>query len=92
VLGGGVKPVIKSASSQGGAVAREVMIATPAVRNMIREGKTHQIYSAIQAGGQHGMVSMDQSLAQLVQRKVLSYDEAVQKCRDLEEFNRLVGR
>ena len=42
------------------------MVATPAVRNLIREGKTHQIYSMLQAGGRYGMVTMDMSLAQLV--------------------------
>ena len=42
------------------------MVATPAVRNLIREGKTHQIYSMLQAGGKYGMVTMDMSLAQLV--------------------------
>ena len=43
-------------------VATEVLGATPAIRNLIREGKTHQIYSAMQAGSQHGMHTMDQSL------------------------------
>ena len=43
-------------------VATEVLVPTPAVRNLIREGKTHQIYSALQTGGQHGMQTMDTSL------------------------------
>ena len=42
------------------------MIATPGIRNLIREGKTHQIYSAMQAGAQHGMHTLDQHLAELV--------------------------
>ena len=45
------------------------MVATPAIRNLIREGKTHQIYSMLQAGGQYGMVTMDMSLAQLVRSR-----------------------
>ena len=49
-------------------VATEVLVATPAIRNLIREGKTHQIYSAMQAGAQHGMHTIDQHLAELVKR------------------------
>ena len=43
-----------------------VLIATPAIRNLIREGKTHQIYSSMQAGAQFGMQTLDQNLAELV--------------------------
>ena len=49
----------KTADGQGRAVATEVLVATPAIRNLIREGKTHQIYSAMQAGQKHGMHTMD---------------------------------
>ena len=56
----------KTADGRGRVVATEVLIATPAIRNLIREGKTHQIYSAMQAGAQHGMHTMDQHLAELV--------------------------
>ena len=45
------------------------MVATPAIRNLIREGKTHQIYSMLQAGGRYGMVTMDMSLVQLVRQR-----------------------
>jgi hypothetical protein len=48
------------------------MVATPAIRNLIREGKTHQIYSMLQAGGRYGMVTMDMSLAQLVKQRAAS--------------------
>jgi twitching motility protein PilT len=68
------------------------MMATPAVRNLIREGKTHQIYSAMQAGAEHGMVTMDQSLAGLVRRGAVSYEEGLEKCHHVEDFNRLCGR
>jgi twitching motility protein PilT len=96
-LAGAVRGVVcqtllKTADGEARAVAVEVMIATSAVRNLIREGKTHQIYSAIQAGAQHGMISMDQSLATLVKKKKITYDEALQRCQNVEEFNRLVGR
>src|SRR5665811_2074902 len=56
----------KTADGRGRAVATEVLVATPAIRNLIREGKTHQIYSALQAGARHGMHTMDQHLVELV--------------------------
>ncbi len=84
--------LLKTVDGDGRVVACEVMVATSAVRNLIREGKTHQIYSSIQAGSQHGMVAMDQSLAHLVKNGKVSYDEAVSRCSNVQEFNRLVGR
>src|SRR6266511_765747 len=58
--------LLQTVDGQGRVVAAEVLIATPAVRNLIREGKVHQIYSAMQAGGRVGMQTMDAALAQLV--------------------------
>ncbi len=58
--------LLPRASGKGRVVACEILVATPAVRNLIREGKTHQIYSAMQAGAKFGMVTMDQMLAHLV--------------------------
>ena len=55
--------LIPTADGKGRAVACEVMVATPAIRNLIREGKVHQIYSSMQAGGRFGMQTMDMSLA-----------------------------
>jgi twitching motility protein PilT len=77
---------------KGRAVATEVMVATPAIRNLIREGKTHQIYSAMQAGAQHGMHTMDQHLADLVNKGRISYETGLEKCHHIEDFNRLTGR
>jgi twitching motility protein PilT len=78
---------------QGGgrAVAAEVMVATPAIRNLIREGKTHQIYSAMQAGGKYGMQTMDQSLALLVSRGVITMEVALERCANEEDLRRLSG-
>ena len=74
-------------------VATEVLVATPAIRNLIREGKTHQIYSAMQAGAKHGMQTMDQHLAELVQaRPDQPRRPALEKCHHVEDFNRLCGR
>ena len=67
-------------------------MATPAIRNLIRDGKTHQIYSALQAGGRHGMQTMDQHLADLVRRGYISYDKGLERCHHVEDYNRLCGR
>ncbi|MGI8575660.1 MAG: PilT/PilU family type 4a pilus ATPase [Egibacteraceae bacterium] len=84
--------LLKTVDGQGRVAATEVMIATPAIRNLIREGKTHQMYSSIQAGKQYGMVTMDQSLATLVQQGKVTYDAALEKCNNVADFNRLCGR
>jgi len=76
----------------GRAAATEVLIATPAIRNLIREGKTHQIYTALQAGAGLGMQTMDQHLAQLVKGGAISYEAALEVCHSVEEFSRLAGR
>jgi len=82
----------KTADGRGRAVATEVLVATPAIRNLIREGKTHQIYSALQAGARHGMHTMDQHLAELVKGGRITYETALEKCNNVEDFNRLSGR
>jgi twitching motility protein PilT len=79
-------------SGRGRVVACEVLVATPAVRNMIREGKTHQIYSAMQAGAQYGMQTMDQSLAALVRSGKVSFNAALERCADKDELCRMAGR
>jgi twitching motility protein PilT len=82
----------KTRDGHGRAVATEVLVATPAVRNLIREGKTHQIYSAMQAGAKHGMHTMDQHLADLVMKGRITYEMGLEKCHHVEDFNRLSGR
>jgi twitching motility protein PilT len=84
--------LLKTADGNGRALAAEVMIATPAIKNLIREGKTHQMYSMIQSGRQHGMVAMDQSLADLVRMGKVRYEEALERCSNVADFNRLCGR
>ena len=61
--------LVPTADRQGRAMALEIMVATPAIRNLIREEKLHQIYSAMQAGQKFGMQTMNQSLAGLVQKR-----------------------
>ena len=84
--------LLKTVDGKGRVVATEVLVATPAIRNLIREGKTHQIYSAMQAGAKHGMATMDQHLAELVKKGKVSYDQALEKCHHVEDFQRLSGR
>jgi twitching motility protein PilT len=96
-LAGAIQGVVsqtlcKTADGKGRVVATEVMTATPGIRNLIREGKTHQIYSQMQAGAKHGMHTMDQHLAELVRTGQVSYEHALDKCHHVEDFNRLLGR
>ena len=82
----------KRSDAPGRVVATEVMVATPAIRNLIREGKTHQIYSAMQAGANQGMHTLDQHLADLVRVGKISYEAGLEKCHHIEDYNRLTGR
>jgi twitching motility protein PilT len=77
---------------KGRTVAVEVLVATPAVRNLIREGKTHQIYTSMQAGGKFGMQVMDQHLAQLVKQNKITYETGLEHSHHVDEFNRMTGR
>ena len=84
--------LVPTVDGKGRVVACEILVATPAVRNLIREGKTHQIYTSMQAGGKHGMQVMDQHLAELVKNHKITYDAALERAHHVEEFNRLAGR
>ena len=84
--------LLKTVDGSGRVLAAEVMVATPAIRNLIREGKTHQMYSMLQSGKSHGMVSMDQSLAELVKAGKVRYEDALEQCTSVPDFNRLCGR
>jgi twitching motility protein PilT len=83
--------LLQTADGLSRAVACEVLICTPAVRNLIREGKVHQIYSIMQAGGRFGMQTMDQALANLVKEGKISQQLAYERSHDPEELNRLIG-
>ncbi|MEA2435305.1 MAG: twitching motility protein PilT [Actinomycetota bacterium] len=84
--------LLPTSDGKGRVVAAELLLATPAVRNLIREGKTHQIYTSMQAGGKFGMQVMDQNLAELVKKGKITYEMALERCHHVEEFNRLTGR
>ncbi len=73
-------------SGEGRILATEVMVATPGVRNLVREGEIEQIPTLLQTGAQHGMKTMDKCLKELYQKHMISYDMAVSKVKNLEEF------
>ena len=74
----------------GRVVAAEILIANPAVRNIIREGKSHQLDAVIQTGAEQGMQTMDRTLANLVQNGTITYDSAREFAVDLTELERLL--
>lgn len=78
--------LVPVASGDGRCVAAEVLVCTPAMQNLIRGAKTHQIYSLMQTGAQFGMQTMDQSLAALVKSGEVSQGMALDRCRSEEDF------
>lgn len=74
----------------GRIAAAEILVATPAVRNIIREGKTHQLEAVIQTGAEFGMQSMDKTLVSLVHNGTISYDDARTVAVDIDELERLM--
>jgi twitching motility protein PilT len=83
--------LLPTADGAGRCVATEILVPTPAVRNLIREGKTHQIYSVLQTGGSHGMQTMDAALAQLARTGKITRQLAEARAHSPEEFRRLIG-
>jgi len=74
----------------GRVMAMEIMVATPAIRNLIREEKIHQMYSALQAGARYGMQTMNQSLVDLVRRRLITREDAVNRSTLPDEFMQLL--
>lgn len=74
----------------GRIAAAEILIANPAVRNIIREGKSHQLEAVIQTGAEFGMQSMDHTLVSLIRAGTISYEEARNFAVDLDELDRLM--
>jgi twitching motility protein PilT len=84
--------LVKRQDGSGRTVVCEVMFATAAIRNLIREGKNHQIPSFMQSSGQDGMLTFDQHLAQRVMEGAISYEQGLGLCHAPEEYKRLAGR
>ncbi len=84
--------LIPRLDGKGRVLAAEVMISTPAIRNLIREDKIHQIYSQMQVGQtKHGMQTMNQSLLNLYMRKLISLDDALGRSMDPEELRQMMS-
>ena len=83
--------LLPTADGMGRVVACEVLVPTPAIRNLIREGKTHQIYAAVQTSGAVGMQTMDADLARLVRAGKITRSLAEQRASVPEELKRLLG-
>jgi len=83
--------LLPTADGAGRVAACEVLLATPAIRNLIREGKTHQIYSSLQTGGSIGMQTMDAALATLVRAGKITQQMAESRSSTPEELRRLLG-
>ncbi|MDX6690964.1 MAG: twitching motility protein PilT [Solirubrobacteraceae bacterium] len=83
--------LLPTADGAGRVAACEVLLATPAIRNLIREGKTHQIYSSLQTGGNMGMQTMDAALATLVRAGKITAKLAESRSTTPEELRRLLG-
>ena len=85
--------LLPRANGPGRAMALEVMVPNAAIRNLIREDKIHQIYSAMQVGQEKfGMQTMNQSLASLYQRRMISVDTAMARSSDLDELRNMIGQ
>jgi twitching motility protein PilT len=75
----------------GRVMAQEIMVVTPAIANLIREGKTSQVYSAIQTGGKLGMITLEKALADLYKAGTISFEVAMAKTSRPDELQRLIG-
>ena len=83
--------LIPRVDGNGRVLALEVLLATHAIRAMIRESKVHQIYSVIQTGQREGMRTMNQSLFEIYSKGLVTYEEAMSRTTDPEELQRLIG-
>jgi twitching motility protein PilT len=90
LLEGVVTQQLVPKSRGGRALALEIMVCTMAIRALIRDDKVHQIYSHLQAGQKYGMQTMNQSLADLVRSRQVSFEEAEKRSPNLDEFNRML--
>jgi twitching motility protein PilT len=76
----------------GRVLVTEILVCTPAVRAVIREGKIHQIYSLMQAGQKHGMQTMNQALYKAYMTKQISLDDAIGRSSDVKELEQMMGK
>ncbi len=84
--------LIPRSRGTGRVMCAEVLVCTPAIKAVIREAKTHQIYSLMQAGQKFGMQTMNQALLQAVLDKALSPEDALERCSDRTELEQMLGK
>lgn len=84
--------LLRRKDGKGRLAAVEVLVVTPAVRNLIREGKVHQIYSVIQTGARFGMQTMDNSIAKLYQSGLIEHEEAIDHAFDPDYLGKLLKK
>jgi len=84
--------LLPRADGEGRILATEVLVATPAIRNLIREQAVEQIPTSIQTGIQYGMHTMDMSLRILYEEGIITYEDALSQVKNLEEFKQLLSR
>lgn len=82
--------LVKNIDNKGRVAALEIMITTPGIQNLVREGKTHQIESAIQTGSKYGMKTMDMALAELYKKGVITSETALSSSIDRETIKRIM--
>ncbi len=83
--------LVPKKDGEGRVAAREILVMTPAISNLIREGKTHMIYGAIDTGAKNGMVPMDKALAELYKQGLIAAEEGVVRAHNVESFKQLAG-
>ena len=85
--------LIPAATGSGRCMATEIMVPNPAIRNLIREDKVHQIYSQIQVGqDKYQMHTMNQSLARLFQKRLVTLEDAIGRSHDVEELRGMINQ
>jgi len=84
--------LLRATDGRSRVMAMEIMLGIPAIGNLIREGKTHQMDTIVQAGAQYGMQTLDQHLKTLLQAGRITYEEAIGKAKSPRELAQMVGR
>ena len=84
--------LILHSSGKGRVLVPEILLATQAIKAVIREGKLHQIYTLMQAGQKFGMQTMNQALVQACASRKISHKEAASRSQDPKEFEQILGR
>ena len=84
--------LIPRARGRGRVLCAEVLVCTPAIRALVREGKIHQVYSLMQAGQKYGMQTMNQALYAAVTRRDISHDQALERSADPKELQQMFDK